>query len=194
MANQYSDLFEYSSFAFLMNNSTLEYSNVTLLKDLCGKKAGTYIDKLVLNPANGNFTVARMRRANAVVAEAAKTLVEFKGVHTRFESESETSEKEPSPKRTRATTKKKPKTNTTVFKVYRGRSIHKIVDKDDEAFEEIVDKIDEILGGTDMLGGIITPDVCCVNDDGCIVVRGVWDEFDMKTRIKAGTYAFKRIA
>lgn len=197
----YSNIFEYASFAIMMNTCTIEYTDVTLLKTLCKKKAGTKLKRVILDAKTGVFSIDaeqnKKTKAPAAAAPVAPaTAVEFKGVHTRFESESESESSEKKKKPKRATKKKDEKTFVTMFKVYKGRSIHKIVDKDDEAFEEIVDKIDEILGGTDMLGGIITPDVCCVNDDGCIVVRGVWDEFDTKTRYKtySGKYAFKRIA
>lgn len=45
------NLFEYSS----MNKNTLEYYNVKLLRHLCGKKAGSHVDALVLNPETGRL-------------------------------------------------------------------------------------------------------------------------------------------
>lgn len=182
MATAYADMFEYAQMSIITNTCTIEYTDVTLLKDMCKKKAGVKITKIVLNPKTGNFTIPRAKKIPAPVPVPAP--VEFKGVHTRFDSE-------PEKKKKKCVSKKK---DETVFKVYKGRNVYNVVDKHDEAFEDIIDKIDDILGGTEVLGGIITPKVCHVNDDGCIVVRGKWDEyFDTKTRYKSesGTYDFK---
>lgn len=181
----YADMFEYSSFFMVMNTCTVEYKGVTLLKDMCRRKAGAKIDKIVLDPKTGKFSVPR---APAPAPHPPPVPVEFKGVHTRFESESESeSESEPKPKKKRSSTKKK---DITVFKVYSGRKIHKVSDENDEAFETVTDSIVDILGMYELKNHF------SVNGDGCIVVCGIWDEFDTKTRHKteSGTFSFKRIA
>lgn len=87
---QYSDLFTYGTFVGIHDWCTVSYKNVTLLKDLCGKKAGTTLGEIRLNMTNGKWTVPRGESARAEETEtAAKTLVEFKGVHTRFPEEEE---------------------------------------------------------------------------------------------------------
>lgn len=173
---QYSDTFEYSSFCVIMNTCKIEYSGVILLKEMCGKKVGTKIDKLILDPSNGCFSIPKgVRKVKEV-----KPPVEFKGVHTRFESP----EPEPKPKPKRTTKKKEE--YTTVFKVYNGRKIHK-VEKDNEAYEWVVETIEKALDGRDLTNHF------SVNDDGCIVMCGIWDEFELKKRIKIGVYSFARI-
>ena len=90
----YSDLFTYESIAFF--ESYVVYSNVTLLKDLCRKKVGTAHEEIHLNTTNGKFTIPRPRskaralstRSKTEIETAAKTLVEFKGKHTRFPDDS----------------------------------------------------------------------------------------------------------
>lgn len=81
----YSDMFTYESRAF--DGANVSYSNATLLKDLCGKKAGVTLDEIRLDTRTGKFTVPRFKvstRATTAMETAAKTLVEFKGKHTRF--------------------------------------------------------------------------------------------------------------
>lgn len=173
----YADMFEYASFTVVMNDCTIEYSDVTLLKDMCKKKAGTKLPKIVLNPKTGAFTVPR-----AAPVTVKKAPVEFKGVHTRFEDEEHSSLDKP--KKKRATKKEK-----TIFKVYKGRCIHKV---DDKAFEQVTDSIcfNLNLYGTDMKKHF------SIDTNGCIVFEGNWGEFDTKTRYKteSGEYSFKRIA
>lgn len=82
--NQYSDLFTYGTFDGIQDWRSVSYQNVVLLKDLCGKKAGATIDKIILDTTTGKFTVPRTTRASTAMETAARTLVEFKGVHTRF--------------------------------------------------------------------------------------------------------------
>jgi len=82
MAHQYSDLFTYQSFEVCGN--TVSYVNATLLKELGGKKVGAEIAEIQLNVSTGKITVPRRRSARTDEIAAAKTLVEFKGVHTRF--------------------------------------------------------------------------------------------------------------
>jgi hypothetical protein len=95
---QYSDLFTYESLAF--SKSDVVYSNVTLLKDICKKKAGTTHEEIHLNTTNGKFTVPRPKapaalstRSKTEIETAAKTLVEFKGKHTRFPDSDEDEDK-----------------------------------------------------------------------------------------------------
>ncbi len=91
-ANQYSDMFTYGTFVGIYDWCTVSYKNVTLLKDLCGKKAGTILGEIRLNMTNGKFTVPRGESSKGKPEEetiAAKTLVEFKGKHTRFPEEEE---------------------------------------------------------------------------------------------------------
>lgn len=86
---QYSDLFTYCIFVGIHDWCTVSYKNVTLLKDLCGKKAGTTLGEIRLNMTNGKWTVPRGESSKGKPEEEteteAKTLVEFKGKHTRFQ-------------------------------------------------------------------------------------------------------------
>lgn len=172
--NQYSDLFEYST----LNKSTLEYLNVTLLKNMCGKKAGTYIDKIVLNPVNGKFTIPRKKSHKSdtdTAVMAVKPPVEFKGVHTRFEDNEDT-----------------PLDNTKVldsfaFKIYEGRKIHKVV-KYDDAYEELIQSICEHVSIND-----IEIDIDSKNSLVNISTsKNLHTYFDMKKRNKtsSGKYSF----
>jgi hypothetical protein len=63
---------------------------VTLLKDVCGKKTGSKIEEIRLDTTNGKFTVPRRKSIRVEETAAAKTLVEFKGKHTRFPDTVET--------------------------------------------------------------------------------------------------------
>ena len=87
MANQYSDVFTYGTFGGIHDWRSVSYRNVTLLKDICGKKTGATVDEIRLDTTTGKFTVPRSTRSNTELESAAKTLVEFKGVHTRFSEE-----------------------------------------------------------------------------------------------------------
>lgn len=99
MAHQYSDLFTYQSFEVCGN--TVSYVNATLLKELGGKKVGAEIAEIQLNVSTGKITVPRRRSARTDEIAAAKTLVEFKGVHTRFpDTEPVDDEKDESSSRT----------------------------------------------------------------------------------------------
>ena len=91
MATQYSDMFTYNTLAF--DGANVCYSGVTLLKDMCAKKSGTKLDEIRLDTRTGKFTVPRLTRAKTAMETAAKTLVEFKGVHTRFEDKGTVFEK-----------------------------------------------------------------------------------------------------
>ena len=82
MAHQYSDLFTYQSFE--VHGITISYVNATLLMDLCGKKTGSELAEIQLNITTGKFTVPRRHSKRTDEIAAANTLVEFKGVHTRF--------------------------------------------------------------------------------------------------------------
>jgi hypothetical protein len=82
-AQTYSDLFTYDSFEFC-GKVAVSYKNVTLLKDVCGKKVGSKIEEIRLDTTNGKFTVPRRKSIRLEETAAANTLVEFKGVHTRF--------------------------------------------------------------------------------------------------------------
>lgn len=88
MASQYADLFEYASFAVTRKN-TIEYTDVKLLKDMCDNKSGTKVDKIVLNPADGSWSIPKSKGARPAPVPAPKKKVEFKGVHTRFEDNSD---------------------------------------------------------------------------------------------------------
>lgn len=172
MANTYADLFEYESFHVLMNNCTIEYMNVKLLKDMCGKKAGTEIDKIVLNPATGAFTVPKTKN----VAQSKKPLVvEFKGVHTRFEDKDEDLVYIPV------------EVKSSTFKFYEGRKRVGLMTF--ELFDEI-EKFMRDIGKSDKI--VITYD-----DEGLVRVAGVDLEsrFDLKKRHKlpSGKYSFARV-
>lgn len=90
---QYSDLFTYGEFIGIRDWCTVSYKNVTLMKDMCGKKVGAKLDEIHLDTRTGKFTVPRRHSTRTVETEAAKTLVEFKGKHTRFpDSDDESAE------------------------------------------------------------------------------------------------------
>lgn len=188
MATTYTDMFEYAQMSIIMNTCTIEYTDVTLLKDMCKKKAGAKIAKIVLDPKTGIFTIPRAKKTPVHVPVSEP--VEFKGVHTRFESESEP-EPEKKKRVSKMKTKKDEEVFMTVFKVYSGRKIHKVVDKNDQAFEDVVETVSGILN----IYGYDFKNHFSVNDDGCIVLCGRWDEIDTKTRHKTeyGNFAFKRI-
>lgn len=181
MANQYSDLFTYGVFGGIRDWHTVSYKNVKLIKDMCGKKNGDEIDEIILDTCTGKFTIPRTPAKKSPVTLTPP--VEFKGKHTRFEEEP------PSPpKKKRATKTEKEKVHTTVFKVYSGRKIHKVEEFDDEAYEIVTDKIGDILEGYDLKNHF------SVNDNGCIVMCGIWDQFELKKRIKTESgYSFARI-
>lgn len=82
---QYSDLFTYESLMF--DGVHVSYTNVTLLKDMCAKKANVTLDEIRLDTCTGKFTVPRRKSTRVEETIAAKTLVEFKGKHTRFPDE-----------------------------------------------------------------------------------------------------------
>ena len=84
MASKYADLFEYASFA-VTRKFTIEYTDVKLLNDLCGKKAGVSVNKIVLNPANGTWSIPKTNGTRPAPVPTPKKKVEFKGVHIRFE-------------------------------------------------------------------------------------------------------------
>lgn len=99
---QYSDIFTYETLAF--DGANVSYTSVTLLKDLCGKKAGVSVDEIRLDTRTGKFTVPRSKapalsnastRATTAMETAAKTLIEFKGKHTRFPDSTEVEDDEP---------------------------------------------------------------------------------------------------
>jgi hypothetical protein len=89
--NQYSDIFTYETLAF--DGANVSYANVTLIKDICAKKAGAKLDEIRLDTRTGKFTVPRPKapalstRSKTEMETAAKTLVEFQGKHTRFPEE-----------------------------------------------------------------------------------------------------------
>jgi hypothetical protein len=112
MATQYSDLFTYGTFVGIQDWRSVCYSNVVLLKDLCGKKAGATVDKIILDTTTGKFTVPRSTRTSTAMETAAKTLVEFKGVHTRFPDSDDESPPKPSKKKKATTAIEKGETST----------------------------------------------------------------------------------
>lgn len=81
---QYSDLFTYEYISVF--NIISKYTNVTLLKKFDEFEAGTAFDYAHLNLANGKFEFFVHKKNIVTRSEtaAAKTLVEFKGKHTRF--------------------------------------------------------------------------------------------------------------
>lgn len=176
MANTYADMFEYESFHVLRN---IEYMKVRLLKDMCGKKAGTEIDKIILNPANGAFTIPKTKK----VAQPKKPLVvEFKGVHTRFEDSDESPDKDEDlvyvPNEVKSST----------FKFYEGR--YKITEMRDDLFEEIEKFMRDMGSGS-------TNKIVINNSSEFIRVAGIDLEsrFDLKKRYKlpSGKYSFVRV-
>ena len=213
MANRFSDLFEYDSFVVVMNTITLEYTNVTLLKDMCKKKAGTHIDKLSMNPKTGKFSIISTK-VSVTEQEVAKTLVEFKGVHTRFEDDGDEPEPAaPVPKKTRCsaytakgtmcsrcaiegevfckihmkTTSTPPSTEFSKFKVYEGRKIHKTL-KYDNAYEEIVQRVCDV-GCTSSKKLTFS-----VDEEGCVIAHGkrldAYFEHKKRNKLDSGIYSF----
>lgn len=176
MANQYSDLFTYGVFGGIQDWCTVSYKNVTLLKELCGKKAGTVLDEIRLNTCKGTFTVPRVQKKKPVA-------VEFKGTHTRFEDDEpeEAPAPAPAPEKKKRVTKKE----ETIFKVYEGRKIHTVSEFDDEAYEIVTDAIADMLE--------VMKSKFSVDAKGCIVMCGIWEQFELKKRFKAGKYSFARI-
>lgn len=170
----YSDMFQYSS--FVMNTFKIEYSGVTLLKDMCGKKAGDKIDKIVLDPSNGSFTVKSYSKKIPVPKKP--NMVEFKGVHTRFEDEDDDDDLEYIPNVVESST----------FKIFTGRN--KVTRINDDMFDEFSNYIHELgCGSKDNLV------INCATD--LIRVAGVNLEsyFDLKKRYKlpSGNFSIMRI-
>lgn len=172
--NTYSDLFEYESFCVLRN---IEYTKVKLLKNMCGKKAGTEIDKIVLNPATGVFTIQK-----TLPQKKKPNVVEFKGVHTRFEDSDESLDKDDDlvyiPNEVKSST----------FKFYEGRK--KVTNIHDDLFEEFKNFINDLGSGS--------RDIIVINNtDELIRVAGIDLEsrFEVKKRHKlpSGKYSFVRV-
>lgn len=104
----YSDLFTYEYISVF--NVISKYTNVTLLRDFEGHVSGSIFDYVHMNLKNGKFDFnTRVTRSETIAA--AKTLVEFKGVHTRFPDEED-------------------EAHTYTFRVYDGRSLVKTISKD----------------------------------------------------------------
>jgi hypothetical protein len=70
---------------------------------MCGKKAGSKIEEIRLDTTNGKFTVPRRRSTRVDEIVAAKTLVEFKGKHTRFPDDDDENLPRPSNSKARRT-------------------------------------------------------------------------------------------
>lgn len=173
MANTYADLFEYESFHVLMNNCTIEYMKVKLLKDMCGKKAGTELDKIVLNPKTGLFTI---KKTVKLPPPSKPSFVEFKGVHTRFEDSDEDLVYVPI------------EVKSSTFKFYEGRK--KVTQIKDDLFEEFEKFIHDMGSGS--------RDKIVINHAyEFIRVSGVDLEslFDLKKRYKVPSkkYSFVRV-
>lgn len=180
MATMYADMFEYETFVFIMNTSMIEYTNVKLLKDMCGKKAGSEIDKIVLNPANGVFTIHKTKKT--LPQKKKPNVVEFKGVHTRFEDSDESLDKDDDlvyiPNEVKSST----------FKFYEGRK--KVTNIHDDLFEEFKNFINDLGSGS--------RDIIVINNtDELIRVAGIDLEsrFEVKKRHKlpSGKYSFVRV-
>lgn len=173
MANTYADLFEYESFQVLCKK--IEYMKVKLLKDMCGKKAGTEIDKIVLNPANGVFTIKKTKKT---VPVHKPSIVEFKGVHTRFEDKDESLDED--------LVYVPIEVKSSTFKFYEGRKKVKLI-KDD-----LFDEFEEFMRDTGKSDKIV------INHASELIrVSGVDLDsiFDLKKRYKlaSGKYSFVRV-
>jgi hypothetical protein len=91
--NQYSDIFMYEYISVF--NIISKYTNVTLLKDFDGHVSGSKFDYVHLNLKTGKFEFSPVNtRVTRSETMAAKTLVEFKGVHTRFTDDSTESDED----------------------------------------------------------------------------------------------------
>ena len=182
-SNKYSDLITYESLFIVMNTCTIEYTDVTLLKDMCGKKAGAYLNKIVLNPKDGSWTIPNSLSKAAPVPTPKKTFIEFKGVHTRFEDES--LDKDSSLDDDLVYIPNTIKSST--FKFFQGRKrVTDVYDLHDEFSKYIYD-----LGSG-------SKDTITVNDaDDLIRVAGIDLEpyFELKKRYKLpfGNYSIVRI-
>lgn len=164
MAFTYSDLFTYESFYIFMNTCMIEYTGVTLLKDMCGKKTGSNVNKMVFNPKDGSWIVHSHKKKKTT------KVVEFKGVHTRFEESS------------------LDKVYSSTFKIFSGRNRVKQIDSD--VFDEFSRYIYDIGSGS-------KDNVVINNSTDLIRVEGVnlENKFDIKKRYKipSGKYSFVRI-
>ena len=163
MAFTYADIFQYKSFVF--NKSKIEYSVVTLLKELCGKKTGSKIEKIVLNPADGSWTIPKSKAPP--VPTPKKTFVEFKGVHTRFEDSDDEIVYTPNT------------VESSTFKVFEGRKRVNRISSDSAFYEEFVKYINDLGSGSQ--------DKIMVNNaDNFIRVAGVNLEsyFELNKRYK----------
>ena len=133
----FADLIEYTSFHIVMNTLMIEYTGVTLLKHMCGKKPGTKIEKILLNPKDGSWSIPK----TAPVPDPKKKniFVEFKGVHTRFEDSDESIENilEYVP--------------SSTFKVFEGRKRVTKIDVDTEFYEKFCNYIHDLGSGSSQL-------------------------------------------
>lgn len=182
-SNKYSDLFEYASFSVVMNTCMIEYTDVKLLKDLCGKKAGTSVRKIVLNPKNGSWSIPKTNNTKPAPMPVLKKTVEFKGVHTRFEDKDESLDSDDElvyiPNEVKSST----------FKVFQGRKrVTDTWDLYDDFSKYVYD-----LGS----GSKDTIAVNAAHGDGLIRVAGIDLEphFELNKRYKLpfGNYSIVRI-
>lgn len=164
-SNTYCDMFTYGSFVIVMNTRMIEYSDVTLLKNMCGKKTGTKLDKIVLNPRNGSWSIP----VSAAAPSPKKyTFVEFKGVHTRFEDDEE-EDLVYIPRDVPSST----------FKMFQGRKRVKCFNTDFSAYEEFSKYIREL--------GCGSKDTIVVNHSNDLIrVAGIYLDsyFEMNKRYK----------
>jgi hypothetical protein len=188
-SNRYSDLIAYESFSIVINTCMIEYSNVTLLKHMCGKKPGTHVDKIVLNPANGSWNIYKSKFQSSpspLLPEKKKsTFVEFKGVHTRFDDEG----KAPALEDSTEDLEYVPNVvDSSTFKIFSGRN--RVKNIDDDIFEEFSAYIKNLGSGS--------RDTIVINRTNDLVrVAGVnlEDRFEDKKRYKlpSGKYSVVRI-
>ena len=211
MAYHYTDLITYESFNIVMNTCMIEYMDATLLKHMCGKKPGTKVEKIVLNPKDGSWKIPKRP---VHVSAPKKTFVEFKGVHTRFEDSDASLDKEQSngsgeKKKSLGSGEKKKSGNkdtsldkdleyipndvkSSTFKVFQGRKrVNKIYKEYDYCFYDEFSKYIYDLGSG-------SKDTIAVNDsDNLIRVAGIdlEPQFELKKRYKLpfGNYSIVRI-
>ena len=191
MASKYANLFEYESFRIVMNTCMIEYTCVTLLNQVCGKKPGDQIDRIVLNPADGSWSIPVKTKKKPLMAPVPKksNIVEFKGVHTRFEDSDESLDKEQSRGSGDDLEYIPNDVKSSTFKVFQGRKrVTDTWDLYDEFSKYIYD-----LGS----GSKDTIAVNAAHGDGLIRVAGIdlEPQFELKKRYKLpfGNYSIVRI-
>ena len=193
MASHYADLITYESFSIIMNTCTIEYSGVMLLKHMCGKKPGTKVDKIILNPKDGSWSLPSETKKKPLHAPIPKkpNMVEFKGVHTRFEDSEDKDaslDKEQSRDSGDELVYTPIQVESSTFKFFTGRNrVRKI---DDDMFEEFSKYIHDLGSGS--------KDTIVINNaDDLVRVAGVNLEshfiLNLRYKLPSGNFSISRV-